>query len=148
MSSPSRLPPHRLTVTPLVSPPRDLNRRRRRRSPSTRAAAASPIARGAAARRGGRYKTYGIGKWDVGHATWAHTPTFRGFDSHVGYYGASEDYFCHHCCGNVSPNITANCTNSSIYDFNRNGVGLAAYHECVFAAAVVCRGVSVWLRWS
>ena len=101
-----------------------------------------------AARRGGRYKTYAIGKWDIGHASWAHTPMFRGFDSYVGYYGASEDYFCHHCCGNVSPNITANCTNSSIYDFNRNGVGLAAYHECVFAAAVVCRGVSVWLRWS
>ena len=26
------------------------------------------------------YDTYMVGKWDVGHHTWAHTPNFRGFD--------------------------------------------------------------------
>ena len=36
-----------------------------------------------------------VGKWDLGHYSWAHVPTRRGFESFVGYYGPEEDYFTH-----------------------------------------------------
>lgn len=29
----------------------------------------------------------------VGYHTWEHTPTYRGFDTWLGYYNADEDYF-------------------------------------------------------
>jgi arylsulfatase A-like enzyme len=35
--------------------------------------------------RGAGYSTAAIGKWHLGYAKWAYTPTGRGFDSHVGY---------------------------------------------------------------
>ena len=35
------------------------------------------------------------GKWDVGMHTWAHTPTFRGFEHFVGFYNAAEDHWTH-----------------------------------------------------
>ena len=76
------------------------------------------------------YRAVAIGKWDVGHYTWDHVPTSRGFDAYVGYYGASEDYFCHHCCGgDIADSIVGKCVNRSLYDFNRDGVGEPAYHE-------------------
>ena len=49
------------------------------------------------------YRKHAIGKWDVGHARAADTPTARGFDSHLGYYGAEITYDEHA----VSP--TASC---------------------------------------
>jgi len=41
------------------------------------------------------YSAHAIGKWHLGFTTWAHTPTFRGFESFYGYYGCAEDYFTH-----------------------------------------------------
>ncbi|XP_064637207.1 arylsulfatase B-like [Lineus longissimus] len=41
------------------------------------------------------YTTRIVGKWHVGHCNWKYTPTNRGFDSHFGYLGASEDYYKH-----------------------------------------------------
>jgi len=50
------------------------------------------------------YQTHIVGKWDVscchmrtcqhvqiGMTTWSMTPTYRGFDTHVGYFGCDED---------------------------------------------------------
>jgi arylsulfatase A-like enzyme len=41
------------------------------------------------------YRTHAVGKWHMGFAKWAQTPTFRGFDSFYGFYSGSEDYFTH-----------------------------------------------------
>lgn len=41
------------------------------------------------------YVSHAIGKWHCGYATWDHTPTGRGFSSHVGYFQAQGDYFKH-----------------------------------------------------
>jgi len=50
------------------------------------------------------YETHALGKWNLGHLTKEYTPTFRGFDSFLGYYQAAQpDYWLHgsteSCCG-------------------------------------------------
>lgn len=49
------------------------------------------------------YETHAIGKWNLGDFTKDYTPTFRGFDSFLGYYAAAQaDYWyhgsSHGCC--------------------------------------------------
>ncbi|KAK7098549.1 arylsulfatase B-like [Littorina saxatilis] len=41
------------------------------------------------------YATHAVGKWHLGFCNWKYTPTFRGFDSFMGYYNAAEDYYTH-----------------------------------------------------
>lgn len=41
------------------------------------------------------YTTHIVGKWHLGFCNWKYTPTFRGFDSFMGYYNGAEDYFTH-----------------------------------------------------
>lgn len=41
------------------------------------------------------YKTHMIGKWHLGFKSWEYTPTERGFDSFLGYYAGSQDYWNH-----------------------------------------------------
>ncbi|XP_065182555.1 arylsulfatase B-like [Sycon ciliatum] len=45
--------------------------------------------------RGAGYATHMVGKWDIGMSHWSNTPTFRGFDSFVGYLGAATDHYTH-----------------------------------------------------
>ena len=50
------------------------------------------------------YATHAIGKWHMGFYTWDFTPTFRGFQSYLGYYGGGEGYFSHSAgAGSESP---------------------------------------------
>ena len=37
------------------------------------------------------YATHAIGKWHLGLWHWGYTPTYRGFDSFLGYYSGSQD---------------------------------------------------------
>ncbi len=66
--------------------------------------------------KGSGYKTHAIGKWHLGFYTWAHTPTFRGFDSFLGFYSGGEDYFTHIAGGaydmrsDASPECGAGCS--------------------------------------
>ena len=40
------------------------------------------------------YRTAAIGKWNLGSLTREYTPTYRGFDSYLGYYAAAtRDYW-------------------------------------------------------
>eukprot|EP00947_MAST-08B_sp_MAST-8B-sp1_P000578 g578.t1 len=42
------------------------------------------------------YENHAVGKWHLGHATRAYTPTYRGYRSFLGYYDAmTQDYWAH-----------------------------------------------------
>ena len=43
--------------------------------------------------KAGGYRTHFVGKWDVGMATPHHTPRARGYDTFLGYWHHSNDYW-------------------------------------------------------
>jgi len=72
------------------------------------------------------YRTIMVGKWHLGFAQWAHTPTYRGFDYFYGYYAGSQDYWNHESlcwAGNFSDGCFQSKNNGEPVtglDFHRN----------------------------
>ncbi|CAG9862985.1 unnamed protein product [Phyllotreta striolata] len=58
------------------------------------------------------YATHAIGKWHLGFFKKDYTPTFRGFDSHFGYWQGYQDYYSHMTKATYSGEIG--------YDMRRN----------------------------
>ena len=48
------------------------------------------------------YRTHIVGKWHLGFHTKNHTPTYRGFESHLGYWTGHQDYYDHTAVEEVS----------------------------------------------
>ncbi|CAG2174271.1 unnamed protein product [Oppiella nova] len=46
------------------------------------------------------YSTHIVGKWHLGFAKAEYTPTYRGFDSHIGFWSAGQYYYNHTNCYN------------------------------------------------
>ena len=93
---------------------------------------------------GGTARAHMVGKFHLGFASWRHTPTFRGFDSFLGYYSGDADYFTHEGdCGGFdmrvedSPACGANCSRSmwesrgvySTHLFAQRAVSIIAAHD-------------------
>lgn len=59
------------------------------------------------------YKTHLVGKWHLGYFQRKYTPTYRGFDSFLGYYNGLIDYFNYTGVQPGSPYMPG-------YDFRKN----------------------------
>ena len=63
-----------------------------------------------------RVSSCGDQQWHLGFYKWDYTPTFRGFDSFVGFYSGGEDYFTHQSSGgydfrnDTQPKCGDNCS--------------------------------------
>lgn len=65
------------------------------------------------------YKTHAIGKWHLGFYKKDYTPTYRGFDSHFGYWQGMQDYYDHTVHATVS-NKTKFINKSKFIQININ----------------------------
>ena len=99
-------------------------------------------------KEGAGYKTAATGKWDVGYVEQHCTPTFRGFDTFLGYYTAcTSDYWYH---GAPGGNMTmSKCGGVDFHDSVTNQVrgaamsGPRSYNNTYYQVLFTQRAVDV-----
>jgi len=70
------------------------------------------------------YTSQMVGKWDIGHYTRALTPTKRGFETFLGFYGSSIEYYSHavtqtqYCQTDECKVWLDKCRGASLHDFH------------------------------
>eukprot|EP00656_Telonema_subtile_P028759 TRINITY_DN3136_c0_g1_i2.p1 TRINITY_DN3136_c0_g1~~TRINITY_DN3136_c0_g1_i2.p1 ORF type:complete len:542 (+),score=101.85 TRINITY_DN3136_c0_g1_i2:174-1799(+) len=67
------------------------------------------------------YSTHAIGKWDVGYVVRETTPTYKGFDSFLGYYRACNDDLFYHTTSGCKQHTTPK--GELLVDMSRNQGG-------------------------
>ena len=79
--------------------------------------------------RSSGYSTHLVGKWDIGMATDDHTPAARGYDTFLGYFHHTNDYWSHSegtCSDNISRdpgvNKEVDSTTVGMYDLWRSNL--------------------------
>tara|TARA_B110000208_G_scaffold29102_1_gene38180 strand:+ start:103 stop:1785 length:1683 start_codon:yes stop_codon:yes gene_type:complete len=78
------------------------------------------------------YSTHALGKWHLGEWRYDYTPTFRGFESFLGYYGGSQDYFTHKDMGyDFHLDVGKNCGEGCSRDVSKQYMG--NYSTLVYA---------------
>lgn len=66
------------------------------------------------------YRTHAVGKWHLGFYRREYTPTFRGFDSHYGYYQGFQDYYDHSVRATVSDTNLSRKPSKNRFTLNTN----------------------------
>ncbi|KAK6191933.1 hypothetical protein SNE40_003505 [Patella caerulea] len=64
------------------------------------------------------YATHIVGKWHLGFCNWKYTPTYRGFDSYLGYYVAAEDYYQHNASNGYDFRFNTSVLNTTEYSLD------------------------------
>ena len=74
-------------------------------------------------RRAG-YRCHAVGKWHLGYRVKEYSPTFRGYDSFLGYYNSMEDYWTHYGPSPAGACSGTDLTNATGYK-NADGIRAA-----------------------
>ena len=89
------------------------------------------------------YATWALGKWHQGFLTNAYTPTYRGFDTYLGYYSGAEEHFTHEKVGFPLPPGTNGSGGYTAYDLANNSG--ADVRPCLGAVGNASRTYSAFL---